>query len=108
MFQSDSVIRHKPFALFLFARVSTALAYQMFTVAVGWQMYSITNSAFYLGLVGLSQFLPMFLLTLVVGHAADHYDRRSIIRTCQIIDSIGLAVLAVGSFKGWLNKESIL
>lgn len=80
----------------------------MFTVAVGWQMYVITNSAFYLGLVGLAQFLPMFMLTLVVGHAADHYDRRTIVRICQIMEGFGIAVLAAGTFQGWLNKESIL
>ena len=48
----------------------------MQAVAVGWQVYTLTGSAFDLGLVGLAQFLPMILLTLLVGQAADRYDRR--------------------------------
>jgi MFS family permease len=80
----------------------------MLAVAVGWQIYALTSSPFYLGLVGLAQFLPMFILTLVVGHVADRYDRRSVIRLCQFVEGVGVVVLATGSYSGWLNKESIL
>ena len=80
----------------------------MLAVAVGWQIYALTRSPFYLGLVGLAQFLPMFLLTLLVGHVADRYDRRLILRTCQLVEGVGTLVLAVGSYAGWVNKESIL
>jgi MFS family permease len=94
--------------LFWFARVSSTIAYQMLAVAVGWQIYALTRSPFYLGLVGLAQFLPMFLLTLVVGHVADRYDRRMILRTCQCVEGVGTLVLAVGSYSGWVTKEGIL
>ena len=57
----------------------SSLAYQMLVVAVGWQVYDLTNSAMSLGLIGLMQFTPQFLLTLVVGHVADRYDRRLIV-----------------------------
>jgi len=60
----------------------------MLTVAVGWQIYSITQMPIYLGLVGLVQFLPMVLLTLVVGYVADRYNRKLIICLSQIIESI--------------------
>jgi hypothetical protein len=43
----------------------------MQNVAVGWQLYSLTGSAFDLGLVGLVQFVPTIFLTLVIGHVAD-------------------------------------
>ena len=62
----------------------------------------------YLGFVGLAQFLPMFLLTLIVGHVADHYDRRTIARICQIIEGLSAVVLAWASLSGWQTKESIL
>jgi MFS family permease len=99
---------NKRLVLFWCARVSTAVAYQMLAVAVGWQIYALTGSPFYLGLVGLAQFLPMFLLTLVVGHVADRYDRRLVICACQCVEGAGVAVLAAGSFSGWLSKEVIL
>jgi MFS family permease len=102
------IMQHKPFRFFWFARVSSTVANQMQAVAVGWQIYAITGSVFYLGLVGLAQFLPMFLLTLVVGHTADRYDRRRVAAVCQIIEGSAMACLALGSFSGWLGKEAIL
>jgi MFS family permease len=80
----------------------------MLAVAVGWHIYALTGSPFYLGLVGLAQFLPMFVLTLIAGHAADRYDRRLIIRACQFIEGAGAAVLAAGSVSGRLSAEAIL
>ena len=103
-----SILHHKPFALYWFARVSTTIAFQIHGVAVGWQVYALTGSAFYLGLVGLAQFLPMFLLTLAVGHVADRYDRRIIARLCQVVEGLAAGTLAFGSFSGWQSKESIL
>ena len=103
-----SILRHKPFAFFWFARGFTSIAFQIQGVAVGWQVYALTGSPFYLGLVGLAQFLPMFLLTLAVGHVADRYDRRLVVRLCQIVEGLAAAVLALGSFSGWQSKESIL
>lgn len=103
-----SILRHKPLGLFWCARVSTTLAFQMQAVAVGWQGYELTRSAFYLGLVGLAQFLPMFLLTLAVGHVADRHDRRLVARVCQIVEGVTAGTLALGSASGWLSKESLL
>ena len=74
---------------------------------MGWQGYELTRSAFYLGLIGLAQFLPMFLLTLAVGHVADRHDRRLVARVCQIVEGITAATLALGSAGGWLSRESL-
>ena len=105
---SPSVFHYRPFKLFLCARAATFMAFQMLGVAVGWQIYALTGSAMYLGLVGLAQFMPMFLLTLVVGHVADRYDRRSIARICQTVEGLAAGVLALGSFSGWQSEWSIL
>lgn len=104
----QSVLRHEPFRLFWLARVCSSVALQMQAVAVGWQIYALTGSVFYLGLVGLAQFLPMFLLTLAVGHVADRYDRRRIAGVCQVLEGAALALLALGSHGGWLDKDGIL
>lgn len=98
----------QPLVRFLLGRMGSSIAFQMLGVAVGWQMYALTGSAWYLGLVGLAQFLPMFLLTLVVGYVADRYDRRTVARTCQAVEGLAAAALAVGSYHGWLNKEGML
>ncbi|HUI45910.1 MAG TPA: MFS transporter [Nitrospirota bacterium] len=106
--EAQAILRHRPFVLFWFARVATMVAFQVQAVAVGWQIYALTGSALYLGLVGLAQFLPMFLLTLVVGHIADRYDRRTIARLCQIVEGLAAFALAWGSAAGWQSKETIL
>jgi MFS family permease len=102
-----SLIRHPQYMIYWAARCSTALAYQMMFVAVGWQVYDLTNSVFNLGLVGLLIFLPSVPGTLLVGHVADHYDRRWVIRIAQIGKAICAAVLTVGSITNSLNVTVI-
>jgi MFS family permease len=88
--------RHKSFARYWGARVLWTLGTQIQITAMGWQVYdiarargdSIEQGAFLLGLIGLAQFLPLLLLSLFGGQAADRFNRRSIVL-------IGLVVKAV-------------
>jgi MFS family permease len=104
----ESVMKHRPFQLFWGGRAASVVAFQMQGVAVGWQIYALTGSAWYLGLVGLAQFLPMFLLTLIVGQVADRYNRRTITVVCLAVQGIVAMLLALASYGGWQSKESIL
>src|SRR3954463_14191921 len=61
------------------ARLLSTAGSQMLMVAIGWQMYELTGSAWDLGLIGLFQFAPVLVFTLVAGHAADRYDRVGIV-----------------------------
>ena len=70
------MFRHRAFALYWFSRIASILSFHMLVVAVGWQLYELTGSAFDLGLLGLAQFAPMLVLTLYVGHVADRDDHR--------------------------------
>ena len=79
----------------------------MLGVAVGWQLYDLTGSALDLGLVGLAQFLPMILLTLVVGQVADRCDRRLIVVVCEVVKAAAAAALALGVLGGWQSRTSI-
>lgn len=60
------------------------LAMQMLGVAIGWQVYDLTHRPLDLGFVGLAQFLPAIVLSLFAGQTADRYDRRAILRICQL------------------------
>ena len=84
------------------------LAIQMQTVAVGWQLYTLTGSALDLGLVGLVQFVPTIVLTLVVGQVADRYDRRLVVIVCHVVQAAGAIALALGTIGGWLTRDGIL
>src|SRR5260221_14138690 len=74
-----AVLRNRDFRLFLISRFVASFGQQMLTVAVGWELYERTNSALALGLVGLTQMVPMVLFTLPAGHVADNHDRKRII-----------------------------
>jgi MFS family permease len=102
-----SLPKHPPFQRFWCTRILSSLSFQMLAVAMGWHVYALTHSAFALGLVGLAQFLPMFLLTLVVGHVADRYDRRRIAAVCQGLESVAALLFAVGTFGGWISAPVI-
>ncbi|WP_248928622.1 MFS transporter [Paenibacillus hamazuiensis] len=106
--ESPSVIRLPSFAKAWAARILSTTSFQMLSVAIGWQMYVLTDDAFSLGLVGLAQFVPMLLLTLLVGHAADRFDRRKIVLICQLCEGAVAAFLVVGNHAGWLGREQIL
>jgi MFS family permease len=83
------------------------MAYQMLAVGVGWQVYSLSNSALDLGLIGLSQFLPSIVLVLITGHLADRYNRRHIARSAQAVQMLAAAALAWGSIQGWITQSAI-
>ncbi len=105
---TPSLRHHRPFALYWVSRVSSTIALQMQAVAVAWQMYDITHNPLDLGLVGLTQFIPAALFVLVAGHVADRYDRRKIVRICQMTSGCATAVLAIGTAGGWLTREALL
>jgi MFS family permease len=86
-------LRHRNYSLFLAARFLATLAVQMQSVAVGWQVYALTNDPLDLGLIGLAQFLPFIVLVLPAGQIADRYDRRLIMALCYGIELICAALL---------------
>src|SRR5713226_8221093 len=97
---APALLEHRSFVAYWCARTATTGAYQMQAVAIGWQIYELTGSAFDLGLVGLVQFIPVVLMTPLVGQAADQFDRRAVARTCQIVKALAAAALAFGTLSG--------
>ncbi|MEJ7137758.1 MFS transporter [Comamonadaceae bacterium SL12-8] len=83
-------------------------ANQMLMVAVGWQMYDLTSSAWDLGLVGLFQFMPALLLTLLAGHVADRFHRGHIVAATLGLQGVVAALLALGSVEGWISRDWLL
>src|ERR1022692_1672775 len=87
---------YRDFRLYQMARAGAILGAEAQSVAVAWQVYSITHRALDLGYTGLAIFLPGLLFLLPAGHAADRFDRRQIILLCyglQILCTIGLFIL---------------
>lgn len=96
-----TLLRHIPFLRYFLARGTASFAYQMAAVAVGWQIYALSHSAFLLGMVGLVQFLPAAGLVFFAGHVADRYPRKNVVTVCQLVEASASAVLALASFEHW-------
>lgn len=104
---SSVLLRHPPYLFYVWSRCFSRFSSQIAAVAVGWQVYDMTGSAFQLGMVGLVQFLPMLLLVFAGGHAADRYDRRTVVQVCQIVQGLVALYLAWGSYGGWITVPEI-
>lgn len=86
--------------LFLGIRFFATLGVQIQAVAVGWQVYDISGSPTALGLVGLSQFLPMVLMVLPAGDLADRFDRRFMLMASYGVQGLASALLITLSLMG--------
>lgn len=101
----SALLQQRSFVLFWCARLAATSGYQVLALVVGWQIYALTGSAFDLGLVGLIQFVPAVVLTLLIGHAADRYDRRTIVRTAQAIYAISAIAITAALAVQALSRE---
>ena len=88
-----AALRHSGFRWFMLSGFLLSLAMQMQSTILGWQVYSITGTAWSLGIVGLAEAAPFLALTLVGGHVADHHDRRSLALGSVALLAVGAAVL---------------
>jgi MFS family permease len=90
------------------ARLLSTAGSQMLMVAIGWQMYDLTASAWDLGLVGLFQFVPAFVMALPAGHAADRWHRRTIVTLCLVLQAVVCGVLMAAFLQHWATRELLL
>lgn len=102
---ASGLLQQRSFVWLWFARLFATIGYQALAVVIGWSVYAITGSAFDLGYVGLLQFIPAVALTLIIGHVADRYDRRLIVRLAQSVYALCALVMAVAMLGGWLSRE---
>ncbi len=90
-------LRFRDFRLLVIGAFVASIGEQMVTVAIGWELYNRTGSALALGAVGLVQVLPVIVLSLPAGHAADRYSRKRIVIVTQIVltlAALGLTALS--------------
>ncbi len=103
-----SALRHPDLRRYLSARFIVSIATQVQTVAVGWQVFSVSGDPFDLGLVALSQFLPFIVLILPAGHVADRYDRRRIQLLTYVLLGVCSATLLALSVAGITDIAPVL
>jgi MFS family permease len=89
---SIGALRHRDFRILWTAVVISNVGTWMHIVAQGWLMYQLTNSALWLGLVGLMRAVPLLAFPLIGGVIADRVSRTKVLYFTQT----AAAVLAVG------------
>lgn len=100
------LFRNRDFGLYFGAMFLVNVAVQIQAVTIGWQIYdlaretrSIKESAFLVGMVGLVQFLPLFVLTLYAGSLADRISRRVIVLVSLAVELVCAVALVVVSLE---------
>ncbi len=97
----------RSFHFFLWTRLLGTAANQMLLVALGWQMYDLTSSAWDLGLVGLLQFIPTLAFTIPAGQLADRVDRRKVLAASLALQGVVALWLAWASAGGFVGRDLI-
>jgi MFS family permease len=98
------------FRAFWLARLTTTIGQMAMVIVIGWQVYDIARetmdireAAFQLGLIGLVQFVPLFVLTPVSGWTADRLDRRKIARAVILLELLCALILFASTFGGFIS-----
>ena len=103
-------LRIPGYRYFWIARLMTTIAQMAMVIVIGWQVYdiaretmSIREAAFRLGLIGLVQFVPLFVLTPISGWTADRLDRRHIARAVVSLELLCALTLFIATWGGFIS-----
>ena len=103
----SALLAQRQFMRFWFARIFGVSAHQMLMLAISWNLYELTGSAWDLGLVGLIQFIPALLMALPAGQVVDRVHRGRILATCMMVLATVAVVLGVATVQGQVSRELI-
>src|SRR5881227_1846763 len=101
---------HREFRLFVFMRFFYNMALRMVGTVVAYQLYHITRTSFSIGIVGLSEFIPVIALALYAGHIIDKSDKRSLLLKgilCYSVCILALIILTSAHFEKSLAAQEI-
>ena len=103
-------LRIPDFRAFWLARLTTTIGQMAMVIVIGWQVYDIAretmdirDAAFQLGLIGLVQFVPLFVLTPISGWTADRLDRRHIARAVILLELLCALILFASTFGAFVS-----
>jgi MFS family permease len=99
-----AIFRNRDLVRYLLARNLARIGAQVTAVAIGWELYTRTRDPMALGLVGLVQFVPVLLLAIPAGHAADRFGRKQIVLVAQLMQAVcALSLAAVSAAHGHVS-----
>ena len=87
----------RDYRLLFFGQLISFFGTMMTFIVVPVQMFQLTNSSLYVGLLGVAEFVPMFFLAFIGGALADSVDRRKMLRLTEIGQTITVAILLINA-----------
>jgi MFS family permease len=103
-----TALRHRDFRLFLGGQLVSQCGTWVQTVAQGWLVLQLTNSALAVGLVTALGSFPILLLTLYGGVVADRVDKRRLVIVLQSLMLCEALALAVLTHQGWITVHLVM
>lgn len=101
-------LRSKNFKLFFIGQIVSLLGSFIQQIALGWLIYSLTNSALYLGVIGFAGQIPALILTPIAGVYADRMNRRKVLIAAQTLSMLMALLMAVLFFAGLIQVWHII
>ena len=98
-------LRQRNFRIFMSGHLLSQIAVWMTRIVAGWQTWEMTESATWLGLIGMADLAPTFIMGPVTGALADRLDRLVIVRITQVCLTLCIATLTLLYYQGWLTIE---
>jgi MFS family permease len=104
------VLKIKDYRFYIIARTFITFGVNILATVVGWQVYEHTQDTFSLGLIGLAEFLPFLVVTLIGGYIADIFDRKKIMQTCIFLYTLCALLLffLTTSYKNIIDIYGVL
>lgn len=106
--QTFSALRHRNFRLFWFGQCVSLLGTWMQTTAQTWLVYSMTKSAFLLGILGVCQYAPILLLSLFAGVYVDRFPKKKFLMVIQILMMLQAVAFTILLYSGHIQYWHIL
>lgn len=100
-------LQHRDFRLLWLGQLISLAGTQMQQITINWHIYTLTDSAIALGLIGLVRVLPIIAFALIGGIFADAHDRRRVLFVTQTAMMLCAAVLALVTVAGWVSAPII-
>ena len=98
-----NVFYDRSFQKYWLARFLSSLCLGTLNVCIAWQIYDISRNPLHLGLIGLTQFVPLILLVVVTGYFADNFNRKKIFYTSLLGEGLLILLFFVINFINYAN-----
>jgi MFS family permease len=109
--QSFDVLRLPEFRGYIIARFFFILVLNMQATLISWKVYELTHDPFSIGLIGLVEFVPAFVMAFYAGHVIDKKDKRTLLIlsvAANLLLTISFALITGKSALQFFSTSTIL